>query len=140
MREAGRGLSRYEPWNRGRIGRVEHQVCRALIDAQYAKLEPVSTGWLLHKVYTGEWDNAAGSYSKIAAQHWMYFRIRRACEVYAVRVGRSEGRGAAVLWRIKDDVADYTVRREKTALYRRRKRSQRARARAIRPAQQANDC
>jgi len=52
----------------------------------------------------------------------MYANIRRACLTYGVRVGRLEARGFPVLWRLKDDVSTWSIRKEKTARDAKRRR------------------
>ena len=87
----------YKPWLSGRIGAVEHRVCNELIAARHNHTDPLTTGDLVKAVYLGpygrksRWDAPP---PKLA--HWMYHRIRKACEVYAVRVGRGEGHGSPV--------------------------------------------
>ena len=51
--ERGRGLARFKPWARGRIGGLEHRVHGALISAEFRKVSPVTTGWLVREVYLG---------------------------------------------------------------------------------------
>jgi len=116
----------YQPWLSGRIGGVESRVCRALLDAKHNNLDPVPTGWLVKQVYLGEWGRATrrasqdGPPPKVA--RWMYANIRRACLTYGVRVGRLEARGFPVLWRLKDDVSTWSIRKEKTARDAKRRR------------------
>ena len=112
----------YKPWLSGRIGAVERRVCHALMGAKY----PVPTGDLVREVYLsqygrqGRWRDP--DKPPLKPKRWMYGRIRKACEFYAVRVGRGEGHGSPVLWRIKDDVSTWSIRKEKTARDAKRRR------------------
>jgi hypothetical protein len=121
LRNVGQlGLARHKGWLRGRIGRVEHQVCYALINAHYERREPVGTGWLVREVYRDAWDKDAPPFRP---RRWMFLNVRKACEVYAERVGRAErGRGRPGLWRLKDDVSNFTIREWKTARDAKRRR------------------
>ena len=112
----------YKPWLSGRIGAVEHSVCRALIGAKY----PLTTGDMVREVYLspygrkGCWRDPTAPPPK--PKRWMYGRIRKACETYAIRLGRGEGQGRPVLWRLKDDVSIWSIRKEKTARDAKRRR------------------
>ena len=55
-------------------------------------------------------------------EHWMYGCLRKACETYAVRIGRGIGHGSPILWQLKKDDAAAVVRKRKAAEYVRRKR------------------
>jgi hypothetical protein len=122
------GLAKYKPWLQGKIGRIERRVSHALIHADIKKLAPVGTGWLVREIYHNEWDKDAPPFKP---KRWMYLCVRKACvAIGAVRVGRSEGHGSAVLWRGSEDDF-YTIRARKKAEYaKRRRRRAREAARA----------
>jgi hypothetical protein len=119
--ERGRGLARFKPWARGRIGGLEHRVHGALISAEFRKVSPVTTGWLVREVYLGI-GGRAGKDAKIS--RWMYGNVRKAAETYAVRIGRGNGHGSPVLWKLKEGDAVYAavIRKKKERAYARRKR------------------
>ena len=54
----------------------------------------------------------------------MYGNVRKAAETYAVRIGRGNGHGSPVLWKLKEGDAVYAavIRKKKERAYARRKR------------------
>jgi hypothetical protein len=125
QRQRGRGLARYRPWAQGRIGAIEHRVHSALIHAEHQKLGPVTTGWLVRQIYLSPHGRKGrGLLDRDAPppklEHWMYAEVRRACETYAVRIGRGLGHGSPILWQLKkgDAVYLHVVRKRKAAEYR----------------------
>ena len=131
--ELARRLASYKGHLYGRIGPLERLVCHKLMSAKHDRTDPVTTGHLVREVYLSQygrksrWRDKDAPPPKLA--HWMYGRIRKACAVYAVRVGRLEARGFPVLWRLKDDVSTWSIRRQKTArdAKRRRRRARKPR-------------
>jgi hypothetical protein len=126
--ERGRGLARYKPWARGRIGALGHRVRGALIHAQLKGIGPVTTGWLVREIYLGIGGRKSRFLDKDAPppkiERWMYGNVRKAAETYAVRIGRGVGHGSPILWQLKEDGAVYSdvIRKRKAAEYVRRKR------------------
>jgi hypothetical protein len=118
------GLAKYEPWKQGRLGRIERRVWHALITAEHKKLSPVTTGWLVREVYC----RTFGGDPPPKHEHWQYAAIRGACKAVAVRVGRGEGHGSPVLWRLADITA-HDIRRQKTESYAKRRRRRERQAR-----------
>jgi hypothetical protein len=119
--QRGRELARFKPWARGRIGGLERRVHGAMIHAEYEKLYPVTTGWVAREVYLG----LGGRKSEAPKlERWMYGSIRKALETYAVRIGRGNGHGSPVLWKLRegDEVYAAVIRKKKAAAYARRKR------------------
>jgi hypothetical protein len=112
-----RELAKLEPWKLGRIGAIETQVCRELTYANIKGVDP-STGDLVRAVYLNPLRHLGKP--PPPTQHWMYFRVRAACEVFATRVGRAKTCGAPILWRIRPDVYFPDVRRRKAVEYARR--------------------
>jgi hypothetical protein len=118
-------LARFRGWERGRIGSLEHRVHAALILAEHARISPVSTGWVVREVYLGPAGRKARKGDpEPKLEHWMYEQTRRALETYAVRIGRGNGHGSPILWKLKPDDATsaYIIRKRKAATYARRKR------------------
>jgi hypothetical protein len=109
-----RELAKLEPWKMGRIGAVETQVCRELTYANMKGIDP-STGDLVRAIYCNPLRHLGKPPPKI--QHYMYFRVRTACEVFATRVGRSKTCGRSILWRIRPNLFFCDVRQQKTAKY-----------------------
>jgi hypothetical protein len=82
---------------------------------------PVTTGWVARQVYLG----VAGRAAELPKlKRWMYGTIRKALETYAVRVGRGNGHGSPILWRLKPGDAVYAsvIRKKKALAYAKHKR------------------
>ena len=107
LRQLGQGLAQYRPWAKGRIGRIERRVHSELIGAEHQGLMPITTGWMLKRVYPAP------------HRKWMYDRIKLALATFADPIGRGNGQGRPVLWRLRPDNSG--VRKKKERAYARAK-------------------
>ena len=110
LRKLGQGLAQYRPWAKGRIGRVERRVHAELLGAERQGLMPITTGWMVKQVYQPQ-----------PIRRWMYDRVKLALATFADPIGRGNGQGRPVLWRLREDNSG--VRKKKERAYARRKRS-----------------
>jgi hypothetical protein len=84
------------------LGAIEHRVHSALIHAEHQKLGPLTTGWLVRQIYLSPHGRKGRGLRDRDApppklEHWMYAEVRRACETYAVRIGRGLGHGSCTI-------------------------------------------
>jgi hypothetical protein len=118
--QRGRDLAKYRPWAKGRIGGLERRVHSALIYAEIQKMPVVTTGWVAKAAYLGVGGRSGGD--KLA--RWMYDSTKRALQTYADPIGRGNGHGSPILWKLKEGDAVYAsvIRKKKALMYARRKR------------------
>ena len=114
--QRGRDLARLRPWEFERIGKIEKQVQRKML----LEGRDFTTGELVRLIYCSrhwdqdfKWRKDGDPPPKV--KHWMYERVRKAAPTFADRVGRSSGRGRAVLWRIRPNQYLAAVRARKRA-------------------------
>ena len=112
--QRGRNLAKLKPWEAGRIGKIEKQVH----EKNAVERRDFTTGELVRLIYCSRhwdqdfnWRKDGDPSPKV--KHWMYERVRKAAPTFADRVGRSTGRGRAVLWRIRPNQYWVDVRARK---------------------------
>jgi hypothetical protein len=119
-KQRGQALAEYRPWDRGKIGAVEHRAHSAMIYAQMRGITPVETGWVVQQIYLGVGGRGGGA---TKPKRWMYGNARKALETFAVRIGRGNGHGSPILWRLKagDAALVSAIRKKKERRYARQK-------------------
>jgi len=110
-------IRRSRPWEAGRIGNIETQICREMIfGGDRDKL--FTTGELARAIYANPvWDQNCNLREKgeklPKLKSWHYLAIRKAAPTFADCVGRSSARGRPWLWRLRSDQYIWDVRRAK---------------------------
>jgi hypothetical protein len=104
-----------QPWQRGRVGRIEERIFDELM---LAKNHTLTTGELVRRIYCGPWWAPGRGWRKPGdppskVEHWMYDQIRKAAPTFADRVGGGRGRGG-IVWRLRRDQFFWDAREEKT--------------------------
>ena len=111
-------IRRARPWESGRIGNIETQICREMIfSGDRDKL--FSTGELARVIYANPvWDQNCNLREKgeelPKLKSWHYLAIRKAAPTFADCVGRSSARGRPWLWRLRPGQFFDDARRAKT--------------------------
>jgi len=110
-------IRRSRPWEAGRIGNIETQICREMIfGGDRDKL--FTTGELARAIYANPvWDQNCNLREKgeklPKLKSWHYLAIRKAAPTFADCVGRSSARGRPWLWRLCSDQYFWDARRAK---------------------------
>lgn len=99
QRQRGRELGRR---NIPRIGPIENRIHGLLVYAQHKRLLPVPTGWFIQQIYP-------------VRRHWRYATVRKACETFAIPVGRGTGWGYPTMWTIRPNTYFSSIRERKLA-------------------------
>ena len=111
-------IRRARPWESGRIGNIETQICGEMIfGGDRDKL--FTTGELARAIYANPvWDqncNLRKRGEKLPKlKSWHYLAIRKAAPTFADCMGRSSARGRPWLWRLRPDQFFDDARRAKT--------------------------
>ena len=111
-------IRRARPWESGRIGNIETQICREMIfGGDRDKL--FTTGELARAIYANPvWDQNFRLREKgeklPKLESWQYLAIRKAAPTFADCVDRSSARGRPWLWRLRPGQFFDDARRAKT--------------------------